>query len=372
MWKQYMQPTKSARARCREANDSADKTQAFPQRVNILKEDLKNDRILNAQSFDRIEKEQFATIYTQMFALKKAFADLADAMMEEVEGVRSDCRAELEGFKEAVKERLEMTEMAQKTYGENNNKVNFSLTNSIKQAFQHMQALKSGQEKNSMDLELLKNELANRESGKFDNLERIEKKADENRKIIEKVMVECQELSQKLKETEQMPKQFNYVLEKEKEKSKAFEDHLFREIEDLDKKMKAFLTNCENLGNKKEIIEMKNEVVDLQNKIDDSVREMKSELIKVTIENEKRWEEFSREQEGLSDFVCGEIKAVQEYAGLGKRIEFLEELSTTQRREIFNSLTSLEQSFYRKQEKIIKAIYQLARNQDMPEAILSL
>lgn len=65
-----------------------------------------------------------------------------------------------------------------------------------------------------------------------------------------------------------------------------------------------------------------------------------------------------------------EVKSVGDVETVNKRIEFLEELITTQRREIFNTITNVEQGFSRKQEKIVKAVHQLARNQDIPEALL--
>ena len=53
-----------------------------------------------------------------------------------------------------------------------------------------------------------------------------------------------------------------------------------------------------------------------------------------------------------------------------KRVEFLEELTGTQRREIFSSVTNMEQNLFKKHERIVKAIYQIARHLDIPETML--
>lgn len=370
MWKQYMQPTKSAKAKTREPENMRERIQSLSQALSGLKEEVKIETSTTAQNLERIEKQQLATIHSQVFALKKAFADLADAMIEEVEGVRSDYRGELAEIREEFQEKLENLTRTQQCIAENANKVSSSLTLSIKQAFHHMQSMKTSQEDLLSNYNNLKNSVSNLSDSQKDLASYFDKVQKENCEQLLKVSQDYKELSLKVREIEIMPKQLNYIIEKEKEKNKLMEEKVEKNLIEFDSKIRHFYKDFENIGDRKEILELKNFIMDFEYKTEDTVADFKREIVDMSIGTEKRWEEFSKAQENFNQFVCSEIKAIENLAGLSKRIEFLEDLSTTQRRELFNSLSSIEQNFYKKQEKIIKALYQLARGQDMPEAML--
>lgn len=370
MWKQYMQPTKSTKAKTKEPENVRERIQSLSQALSGLKEEVKIETSATAQNLERLEKQQLGSINSQVFALKKALSELADAMIEEVEGVRNDYRGELAEIKEEFQEKMENLSRAQQTVAENTNKVSSSLTISVKQAFQHIQNIKNSQDDMENQLNHMKNSVSNLSDGQKDFAVYFDKVFKENCEQLLKVSEDFKEISLKVRELEIMPKQLNYIIEKEKEKSKLVEEKVEKNLIDFDTKIRIFYKEFENIGNRKEILELKNFFTDFQYKTEVTVGEFKKEMLDIAFNTEKKWEEFNKIQENFNQFVCGELKNIENISGLSKRIEFLEDLSTTQRRELFNSLSSIEQNFYKKQEKIIKALYQLARGQDMPEAML--
>ncbi|OMJ95164.1 hypothetical protein SteCoe_1538 [Stentor coeruleus] len=372
MWKQYMQPTKSARAKVAEPENMRDRLQSLSQAVNVLKEEMKIETSATASNLERIEKQQFGTLNSQVYALKKAFTDLADAMLEEVEGVRNDYRAEMDDFKHDFISKYENLADTQRSSQDNCNKINSSLTQSVKQAFQHMQTIKNQQDIISEDLKSLKTSFSNSNIQQKEFCQHVEQIVHENIKQVTKVIQDSNEIRSKVTEFDALPKQINYIIEKEKERIKLIEEKLSKEIVDIDRKIKFVQKDTESLGNKKEIVEIHNYLANVEFKCEEVVKETKREILQLGMDIERRIDEINKSQENFSSFICNEIKGVEDNSNVLKRIEFLEELSSTQRRELFNSLTSLEQNIYKKQEKIIKAIYQMARKTEMPEALLLL
>jgi DNA repair exonuclease SbcCD ATPase subunit len=370
MWKQYLQPTKSTKAKSRESQNVGERLQNLSSALSGLKEEIKIENSATAQNLERLEKQQLATLHSQVFTLKKALSDLADAMIDEVEGVRKDYRAEIDELKDQVFERIDSFSQNIQISSENSNKISSSLTLSIKQAFQHIQSLKTSQEDLQRDFRSLSQSfqlLA--DSQKEVNLN-LDKSFKENCEQVLKISQNFKDFSLKIREIEIMPKQLNYVIEKEKEKNKTVEEKVFRELKEFDCNLKKFEKELENIGSRREMLDLKDFVLTSEFKFSENLNQFKKEIIDLSLASEKKWEEFNRVQENFNSVVCNEIKAIDNFNGFGKRIEFLEELCTTQRRELFNTLTSLEQNIYKKQEKIIKAVYQLARGQNMPEAML--
>ena len=370
MWKQYLQPTKSFKAKSKEPENVSNRLQNLSQALSGLKEEMKIETSAAAQNIERLEKQQLATLQSQVFTLKKALSDLADAMIDEVEGVRSDYRTELSELRQEVQERFDSLSNSIQNSSENSNKVSSSLTQSIKQAFQHIQSLKVSNEDLKNDLKSLNSSFHVLSDSQKDLNLQMDKSFKENCEQVFRVSKDFKDFSLKLREIEIMPKQLNYVIEKEKEKNKMIEDRVIRELSDFDSKIKNMTRDLENIGNRKEVLELKDFVINYEYKLTESLNEFKKEIIDLSLASEKKWEEFNRVQENFNTVVCNEIKSIDHLTGISKRIEFLEELSATQRRELFDTLTTLEQNIYKKQEKIIKAVYQLARSQDMPEAML--
>ena len=370
MWKQHLQPTKSTKAKSKEPDNVRERIQSLSQALSGLKEEIKIETTTTAQNMERLEKQQFGTLHSQVFALKKAFTDLADAMLEEVEGVRSDYRVEISEFKNEVSDKIGNLAETDRNTSESCNKVNSSLTQSIKQAFQHIQGLKNQQDSIFEDIQSLKDHVSAGMTKQNEFCTRIEHVLEANFKEISKMFKEQADIRVKISEIETMPKQLSYVIEKEKERVKAIEDRINKEVGEIDRKMKTLSKDFEGVMNRKEIQDIKNSYVDLGYKSEENLREMKRQLLQMSSDIDTKWEEFRKSQENFNDYICNEIKSTESSGVIVRRLEFLEELTTTQRREIFNSITHLEQSAYKRHEKVLKAMHQLSRHLDIPEALL--
>lgn len=370
MWKQYLQPTKSTKAKSKEPDNVRERIQCLSQALSGLKEEIKIETSATAQNIERLEKQQFGALHSQVFALKKAFTDLADAMIDEVEGVRAEYRGEISEFRSEVQQKLEILDENSKNSSESFNKVSFSLSQSVKQAFQHLQGVKDQQEAISADFASLKEYVSQSMVQQNDFCTRIEHTLEGNMREISMIFKEQSEIRGKILEVEVMPKQLNYVIEKEKERVKLIEEKIGKELAEMDKRVKSMSKDVESVVKSSEIGDLKRFFSEIEYKSEESLREVKREFMKMMMESERKWEEFNREQGDFNDFIGREVKAIENVGVLVKRIEFLEEFTGTQRREIFNSITSLEQNMFKKHEKVAKAMHQLSRHLEIPEALL--
>ena len=288
MWKQYLQPTKSTKAKSKEPDNVRERIQSLSQALSGLKEEIKIETSATAQNIERLEKQQFATLHSQVFALKKAFTDLADAMLEEVEGVRNDYRVEISEIKNEIADKIDGFSETNKLTAESSTKVNSSLTQSVKQAFQHIQNLKNQQDIISEDLQGIKNQISLGANNQKEFCSRIEHIMEGNLKELSKMLNEQNEIRLKLSEVEVMPKQLNYIIEKEKERIKFIEEKLSKEIVEIDKRVKVLGKDLESIGNRKEMQDIKHSVTSCEYKIEENLRELKREMMQISIDTERK------------------------------------------------------------------------------------
>jgi chromosome segregation ATPase len=370
MWKQYLQPTKSAKAKFKEPDNVRDRIQSLSSALVGLKEEIKIETSATAQNIERLEKQQFGTLHSQVFTLKKAFTDLADAMLEDVEGVRNDYRAEITELKQEIDQKVDNLGDATKNSSENCGKINSSLTQSIKQAFQHIQNLKTQQDLIQTDVQSLKTQLQETINHQKEVSSRTEAIIEKNLKDLSKVWEDLSLFKSKISDAENIPKQIYYIIEKEKEKNKIIEDKLKKQINDLDQHIKILSKDLESVFNRKEIQDIKNSYGTLEYQSKESLEELRHDIMQMNLDYQRKLEEFQVSQESFNEYITAEIKSIESMDDIVNKIDFVEQLLTTQRREIFNTITNVEQNFFKKQEKIVKAIYQLARHQEIPEALL--
>ena len=288
MWKQYLQPTKSTKAKSKEPDNIRERVQSLSQALSGLKEEIKIETSANAQNLERLEKQQFGTLHSQVFALKKAFTELADAMLDEVEGVRNEYRAEFSEFKEEITEKLENSLEFSKKTQETCSKVNSSLTHSMTQAFQHISNIKFQQDSLHSNISELKSEVFIEIDSQKKFCEKIEHLLENNSKDLSKFFSEQSETRLKISEIEKIPKNVSLVIEKEKERVKLIEEKFNKEIFEISKQTRVIERNIEGLFNKKEFQDIKNYCKSVENRFEHCFEDVKRDFARFCVENENK------------------------------------------------------------------------------------
>lgn len=372
MWKTYLQPTKSFKAKAKEPANVRERIQSLSEAISGLKQDVHQEAASTAMNFERLEKTQFNTLNSQVLTLKKAFTDLADAFVEEIEGLKEEIRVEAMVQRDEIFQKIDEIGYTSKQSQDNHHQLNSALTQTTKQAFQHIQTLKANQDKLSGEIEAVKLKFTDSHTEQKEYFDKFRKIIETNSSHISGLFKEQKIITQNLEKFSNFQEEINNEIMIEKDKyQETFEinqenvRNLNREIKELENKIK------ESWNIRGEIGIFKTDFKDLEKKIKELSEELRKGLYDIRKETDEKTDDIKRENINISDELLREIKDKSSHH-VESRIDYLEELTTAQRRELFNSITAMEQSFVKKQEKVVRAIYQLARHQDLPEALLGI
>ncbi|CAG9317887.1 unnamed protein product [Blepharisma stoltei] len=371
MWKTYLQPTKSFKAKTKDPSNVRERIQSLSEAVSGLKQDVHNEATVNAMNFERIEKQHFNTLNSQVMTLKKAFTDLADALVEELDGVREEMRGEIKMNKEEIWQKFEEINMNNRQAQENHHQLNAALTQTTKQAFQHIQTLKANQDKLAGDIEAGRAKASEAQNDLKQFITQLQKIVETNSQHVASLYKEQKIIQNNLEKLNKLPDEISNEILNEKEKNQENVEILQESIKNLSFDIRNLEKQLLEYSTKSDLQLFKGDFIDLEKKLKELSEEYRKSFYEIRKEFDGKCDDIKREQINISDEIIQEIRE-KSSPQIENRVEYLEELTTAQRRELFGSITSMEQSFVKKQEKIIRAIYQLARHQDLPEALLGL
>jgi len=357
MWKQYLQPTKSFKAKARDPPNMRDRVQGLSQALSDLKKNVEVESYAT-ESLGKIEKQHYHILQGQVHALKTSFTELADAFLDEIEQVKAEMREEIRHNRDELFFKIEEISKENRQYEENHHQMNSALTQSVKQAFQHLQTLKNKLESTNSEVLSLKEEIE-----LLRNSQGITYQEKDHSEEICWLTKENERLNDLVVKTEKETTSIQHLLDKFKSKTKQFHQETKQEIQNLKDENKDILRDIKSLRNEKppevDTREFEWKVKEVSDNFKQSLLETKSEL-------EKKLEKLN--------YLCSsfeeQLKEAPKNNVSSEKIQYIEELITTQRRELFASITAVEQNFTKKQDRITRALYSVAKQIELPEALL--
>ncbi|CAG9326697.1 unnamed protein product [Blepharisma stoltei] len=335
MWRHYPQPNIS--------NSLSKDHPSFKSSIHHLAQQLNiSSSNFIPSTIEKDDKHELNYALSQISSLKTILIELAESVAEEIEFVKQDFRDELKESRDELFHILEESFKSNKEAEESHHQLNSALTQTTKQAFQQIHIMKTKQDEILNDMDSLKQgfiDIQNDQNDFFANAQ----------KLIETNSFQVQNHSDMLKSIEKMKN--SYEIEKEYEDNKQKIERINYEIKEIQNEIYNLKKKPEKAESIDKLKEIREEFLALKNDVENKIANMQRDIIKTT-----------------EDFMKGLREISQE--PLKNRIEFLEEMTTTQRRELFLTITTAEQNFTKKHDKMVKALYQIARHINLPETTL--
>jgi hypothetical protein len=368
MYRPYLRPTRSSLAKTAEPLAVKDKLSHLTSVLTELKHDVQAEAECT-QNLGIVERQHYTALQGQVQALKLAFTQLSDAMIEEVERVRVDSAEELRGAVGAVMKRVDtLTELVRQTKQESPAATKQDTLSP--QVMEALRVLRDRQDLGSQEVKALREATAKRETEYSSHFERMQGLIHANSTHISTLTAKFSSLEASLSAAHHLPvtppKEIAYLEERLNQNVSYFE----RQIKDL----KSSLLSQPKVS--KEELEA-GITAKLTSRLSDfELRHSnKAEALSQTADTRAqeylhRLDSLKQQVESVKDAaVHQENRHSTLNTEVLERLNYMNELLSTQRKELFSSLTTLEQAFARKHDTLTKAIYKIARETNVTNPI---
>lgn len=364
MYRTYQRPTRSSLAKTTEPLASKDK---FSHLTNILTE-LKRDVQQEAESTQNlglVEKQHYTALQSQVNALKLAFSQLSDAVIEEMENVKADLSGEVRVAVGALMKRMDtLTEAFRQTKEASSTLKHDPQSSQLIEAFKQ---LKVRQDSSHQEIESLKDANSKKQIEYRSIFEQMRSLMQANSAHIASITARLSELEAAplTRETKLEPKaneNYSQMIKYLEERLNSNVSYFERQIQEL----KSAAVSQPNVT--KEELEAL-----LGAKLASSLSELEARLTNPIETLSKRLDSKLQDHLAKHDALQLQITKLhgqsdhydKTHAALNtevlERLNYMNELLTTQRKELFSSLTTVEQTFARKHDTMTKAIFKIAR-----------
>lgn len=303
------------------------------------------------------EKFHMNEIANQINSLKRCLLELADSIVDEMDTFKYDLRSEIKLVREEWFDKLDHTIKSNRDAEETYHQLNSALTQTTKQAFQQIQTLKAKQEESFLDMDQLKNAFSDLQMDQNEYFTQVQKLIDTNSMQISIVFKEHKDMInifQRLKK-ENIPEYHGN--EKDPGDMRQIAERLSYEIREIQREILS--------------IKKTDEKAETNDRIDEIMKTMNEEFVKLKNDLESKSDNIQRDMLKTTEEYMKALREISQEP-LRNRVEFLEEMTTTQRRELFLSITTAEQNLTKKHEKVLRAIYQISRHIQLPETTLGI
>jgi hypothetical protein len=367
MYRPYLRPTRSSLAKTAEPLAVKDKLSHLTNVLTELKHDVQAEAE-STQNLGIVERQHYTALQGQVQALKLAFTQLSDAMIEEVERVRVDMAEEMRAAVGAVMKRVEtLTELVRQSKQESPAAPKQDILST--QVMEALRVLRDRQDLGSQEVKALREATAKRETEYSSHFERMQGLIHANSTHISALTAKFSSLEASLS-TAHPPatptKEIAYLEERLNQNVSYFE----RQIQDL----KSALLSQPKVS--KEELEA-GITAKLTSRLSDFELRHSSKAEALTQTADARAQECLHKLDSLKQ----QVESVRDAAThqedrhstlnteVLERLNYMNELLSTQRKELFSSLTTLEQAFARKHDTLTKAIYKIARETNVTNPI---
>ena len=370
MDRQYLKQTKSSLAKTREPQNLRERLQVLSATVSELKSNVRQDKTI-AETLERVEKQVIQTqthqaLSSQIQALRHAFTELADAVADEVERLQDDTKGELRREMRSLTGRVEaLTEQGQ-TCVRGIGEVNVTLTADVRKVSDALLDIQRNQDNLTTEIADLKETLLRAQDDNKQVFEQMRSILHNNITHVATLQKgfkrSNEELKSSLEEIEKNRRKIEGIrLEREEIEGKwtVAMRNMEEKVVDLNGQIKAIALNSS--GNERSQATLSQLSAKVQEASD--LTHQRFDRLSAYIDDKNR--DLERQFEALQGRMESGLKPPDLYQSedreVRQRLEYLEAMLQTQRRELFASMTTLEQNSTKKHDSLVKAVYQIAR-----------
>jgi chromosome segregation ATPase len=367
MSRPYLRPTICSTLRAREGIGVKDRVQKLTHIIQELKEDVKAE-VTATETLGKVEREHYNTMNKQVQALRRAFSDLADAICEEVEMIRIGTNEEMQKTVGDLYAKLQDVNIQSRQTEDAKHQLNTALTQAQRKALKHIEQLESRQEELSGEITKLKESLAQSQSAQKNLMAQLQQIVKNNSAHISSLFNDSKEITENLRQVTTQSESACNELQAHRSKLNKL-DSDYKSLKDtLYNDFQTFSSQFKRDPSERHLNELNEKVKQLSKALTDRLEYMNSAL-------DDKYTSLSnivKQNHDLYQTQLQDLKyKIPDSKELVEKVSYLEELMTTHRREMFASMTSLEQSFVRKQESLTRAVFQLSKELQVTNPLLA-
>ena len=347
-----------------------ERLQTLSATVSELKNDVRQELTV-AESLERVEKQviqtqNHQTLASQVQALRRAFSELADAVADEVEHLQEDTKSELRREIRGVAVRVEALTDQSQTCVRAVSELNVATTGEIRRVAEAVVEVQRSQDSLHAEVAELKETLLKAQDDNKQVFEQMRSILHNNITHVASLQKGMKRSNEEVKGVLEQLDRGSRVAEEGKRGREELEAKLTAAVRVLEEKLLDLTVQTKSLAAASSV----------QDRSHTSAAQLSARLQEMAESTQQRFDrlhsyidEKNRDLEHHIETLKSELDidlkppgSVQsEDREFRQRIEYLESMLQTQRREIFASLTTLEQNSTKKHDSVIKAVYQIAR-----------
>lgn len=370
MDRQYLRQTKSSLAKSKEPHNLRDRLQTLSATVSELKNDVRQE-LTAAETLERMEKQVIQTqnhqnLASQVQALRRAFSELADAVADEVEHLQEDTKTELRREIRGLAGRVEALTDQSQTCVRGVSELNVAVTGEIRRVGEAVVDVQRNQDNLHAEVAELKETLLKTQDDNKQVFEQMRSILHNNITHVASLQKGMKRSNEEVKALLEQLERSARAIEDVRKGRTELEEKLTSSVRTIEEKLIDLSVQTKSLAATSNIQERNHSSVSqLSTKIQEiaEATQQRFDLLNTYIDDKTR--DLEHQFDTFKSHIDSDFKppdsAQSEDREFRQRIDYLESMLQTQRREIFASLTTLEQNSTKKHDSVIKAIYQIAR-----------
>jgi DNA repair exonuclease SbcCD ATPase subunit len=370
MDRQYLRQTKSSLAKSKEPHNLRDRLQTLSATVSELKNDVRQE-LTAAETLERMEKQVIQTqnhqnLASQVQALRRAFSELADAVADEVEHLQEDTKTELRREIRGLAGRVEALTDQSQTCVRGVSELNVAVTGEIRRVGEAVVDVQRNQDNLHAEVAELKETLLKTQDDNKQVFEQMRSILHNNITHVASLQKGMKRSNEEVKALLEQLERSARAIEDVRKGRTELEEKLTNSVRTIEEKLIDLSVQTKSLAATSNIQERNHSSVSqLSTKIQEIAEATQQRFDRLNTYIDDKTRDLEHQFDTFKSHIDSDFKppdsAQSEDREFRQRIDYLESMLQTQRREIFASLTTLEQNSTKKHDSIIKAIYQIAR-----------